>query len=287
VILLLNPLAIITIFVCIIINLTYGLVVREEIAIYSNNVSPFNEWRWLSPIALFSSSLSSSSQPSSSSPSSSSSSFVTEIVDTVTSLVSAYGYSGVFIAMLVETVFPPIPSEAILPLAGYAVFKNDGSFLDAVAVGVIGALGSTVGSIAIYMVVRKIGRYAVIKSGKYFFINSEKMTKIEEWFEKHGSKAVFLARMVPGMRELISIPAGLSKMNFAKYCIFTFAGSFLWSVTLTLIGYTFGEAWQSAVAGYTQVLTYVAILSTIGIIIIIVGYQVYRRRKRVAERRKY
>jgi len=174
--------------------------------------------------------------------------------------------------MLIETVFPPIPSEVVLPLAGYAVFNNQGGIIDAIIVGIIAGLGSTVGAIVIYLVARKIGRYAVIKYGKYIFLDEKKLAKIEEWFDRHGNKAVFLCRMAPGMRELISIPAGLSKMNIPKFTLFTFAGSLIWSVSLTIVGYTFGKTTQNWIERSSDIFNYVAIIIIVGI----VGYIVYR-----------
>jgi len=194
------------------------------------------------------------------------------LIDTITSWISAYGYAGVFLAMLIETVFPPIPSEVVLPLAGYAVFNNQGGIIDAIIVGIIAGLGSTVGAIVIYLVARKIGRYAVIKYGKYIFLDEKKLAKIEEWFDRHGNKAVFLCRMAPGMRELISIPAGLSKMNIPKFTLFTFAGSLIWSVSLTIVGYTFGKTTQNWIERSSDIFNYVAIIIIVGI----VGYIVYR-----------
>jgi membrane protein DedA with SNARE-associated domain len=194
------------------------------------------------------------------------------LIDTITSWISAYGYAGVFLAMLIETVFPPIPSEVVLPLAGYAVFNNQGGIIDAIIVGIIAGLGSTVGAIVIYLVARKIGRYAVIKYGKYIFLDEKKLAKIEEWFDRHGTKAVFLCRMAPGMRELISIPAGLSKMNIPKFTVFTFAGSLIWSISLTIVGYTFGKTTQNWIESSSAIFNYVAIIIIVGI----VGYIVYR-----------
>lgn len=194
------------------------------------------------------------------------------LIDIITSWISAYGYAGVFLAMLIETVFPPIPSEVVLPLAGYAVFNNHGGIIDAIIVGIIAGLGSTVGAIVIYLVARKIGRYAVIKYGKYIFLDEKKLAKIEEWFDRHGTKAVFLCRMAPGMRELISIPAGLSKMNIPKFTVFTFAGSLIWSISLTIVGYTFGKTTQNWIESSSAIFNYVAIIIIVGI----VGYIVFR-----------
>ena len=101
--------------------------------------------------------------------------YFTLLIDAITSWISAYGYAGVFLAMLIETIFPPIPSEVVLPLAGYAVFNNHGGIIDAIVVGIIAGLGSTVGATVIYLVVRKLGRYAVIKYGKYIFLDNKKL----------------------------------------------------------------------------------------------------------------
>jgi len=192
------------------------------------------------------------------------------LIDVITSWISAYGYVGVFLAMLIETVFPPIPSEVILPLAGYTVFSSNVGIIDAIIVGIIAGLGSTVGATIIYLVVKKIGRYAVIKYGKYIFLDSKKLPKIEEWFYSHGTKAVFLCRMAPGMRELISIPAGLSGMNFPKFVVFTLAGSLIWSISLTFVGYTFGTTTQKWVESSSYVFNYTAIIIIVGIFVYIV-----------------
>ena len=154
------------------------------------------------------------------------------LIDAITSWISPYGYAGVFLAMLIQTVFPPIPSEVVLPLAGYAV----------------------------------------IKYGKYIFLDNKKLTKIEEWFDRHGTKAVFLCRMAPGMRELISIPAGLSSMNFLKFIVFTFAGSLIWSISLTFVGYTFGKTTQEWIESSSYIFNYIAIIIIVGIF----GYIIYR-----------
>src|SRR5215210_574321 len=200
---------------------------------------------------------------------------ISSIMDTVSQWVGAYGYAGVFMAMLIETIFPPIPSELVLPLAGYSAFYNGATIFETIIVGFIATLGSTTGAIAIYLVVRKMGRYAVSKFGKYILINQDKLEKIEKWFDKHGTKAVFLARMTPGMRELISIPAGLSKMNFIKYVIFTFAGSLIWSISLTLLGYFFGDKVLGQNDGsnnLSHIFNYVAII----VIFSLVGFIIYK-----------
>jgi len=197
---------------------------------------------------------------------------ISSIMGIVSQWVGAYGYAGVFMAMLIETIFPPIPSELVLPLAGYSAFNNGATLFETIIVGFIATLGSTTGAIVIYLLARKMGRYAVPKFGKYILIDQDKLEKIEKWFEKHGTKAVFFARMTPGMRELISIPAGLSKMNFIKYVVFTFAGSLIWSTSLTLLGYFFGTkvlGQNNGSNNISQIFNYVAIIVILSLVVII------------------
>ncbi|MGI0089867.1 MAG: DedA family protein [Nitrosopumilaceae archaeon] len=143
---------------------------------------------------------------------------------------------------MIETVFPPIPSEAIFPLAGYIVSQNKMPFIHVIGLGITGAGGSTIGAFAIYLIALKLGRTVLTRYLKYAHINETRLMKVDSWFAKHGDKAVLFGRMVPGLRELISIPAGVLKMRIDKFLVFTFVGSCVWSVSLTFAGYYFGVA---------------------------------------------
>jgi len=167
---------------------------------------------------------------------------IESFVQWVISLVSDHLYAGIFTAALIETIFPPIPSEAIFPLAGYLVSQNGMPFIHVIGIGVTGAAGSTVGAFGIYLITLKLGRVALIRYLKYARINESQLVRVENWFAKHGVKAVFFGRMVPGIRELISIPAGVLKMRLDKFLIFTFLGSCVWSISLSFAGYYFGVA---------------------------------------------
>ena len=163
-------------------------------------------------------------------------------VQWVISLVSDYLYAGIFTAALLETIFPPIPSEVIFPLAGYVASQNNMSFIHAILLGITGAAGSTVGALVIYFVALKLGREGLAKYLKYARITDDHLKKVDRWFAHHGEKVVLFGRMVPGIRELVSIPAGFLKMNIMKFLIFTFVGSSVWGVSLSLAGYYFGAA---------------------------------------------
>jgi membrane protein DedA with SNARE-associated domain len=155
-------------------------------------------------------------------------------------LVSEYLYAGVFAAAIIETIFPPVPTVAVFPIAGFVASQNGMNLAEVVGLGVAGGAGATIGSTAIYLIAAKLGRIVLLRYLKYAKISDEKLAKIERWFEKHGDKAVFFGRMVPMLREMISIPAGLLRMKPIKFIIYTFCGSCVWSVSLTLVGYYFG-----------------------------------------------
>lgn len=165
---------------------------------------------------------------------------VQSIIQFVSSLVSEYLYLGVFIAAIIETVFPPIPTMAVFPLAGYLASQSHMSLAEVIGLGIAGGTGATIGSTVIYIVCIKLGRVVLLRYLRYARITDERLAKIEKWFEIHGDKAVFFGRMVPVMREMVSIPAGLLGMRPFRFLTYTFAGSCVWSIALTLVGYYFG-----------------------------------------------
>jgi membrane protein DedA with SNARE-associated domain len=155
-------------------------------------------------------------------------------------LISDYLYTGVFAAGIIETVFPPVPTMAIFPFAGYIASQNNMTLFEVIGLGFVGGIGATIGSTVIYLICIKLGRVALLRYLKYTRISEERLAKIERWFEKHGEKVVFFGRMVPVLREMVSIPAGLFGMKPLKFMTYTFGGSCVWSIALTLVGYYFG-----------------------------------------------
>ncbi len=203
-------------------------------------------------------------------PTSSSSSWVSNIISILTAWIADYGYPAVFAAALLETIFPPIPSEIVFPLAGFTAYNRQLGLENAIGMAAVGALGSTLGAIAIYYASLKAGKAAIIRYGKYVRVGTKEIEKAEKWFEKHGELAVFLGRMAPGVREIISIPAGISKMNITKFVLFTFAGSLIWSVMLSLAGYYGGTAWSQLSESLSSILGIVSAIIVAGIIAFIV-----------------
>ncbi|MDQ4014332.1 MAG: DedA family protein [Thermoproteota archaeon] len=202
------------------------------------------------------------------------------ILDAISGLIAEYGYPAVFAAAFLEMIFPPIPSEVVFPLVGF-IAQNRGLGLEnTIGMATVGALGSTAGAVVIYFVSAKVGRIAIVRFGKRVRIREQEIEKAERWFEKYGSIAVFTARMIPGIREIISIPAGIGQMNLAKFVAYTFAGSLLWCTILTLTGYYLGEAWSS----FSEQASYAfTIVTFIVIAVIVAGVGLwYSRRKRAS-----
>ena len=163
-------------------------------------------------------------------------------VEWVTTLLAEYLYAGVFIAALIETIIPPIPTMAVFPTAGFLASQNNFELYQVILLGIIGGLGASIGSTVIYLIALKLGRVALLRYLRYVKVSEKKLTRVENWFQKYGDKAVLFGRMVPVFREMVSIPAGLLKMKFAKFLTYTILGSCGWSITLILVGYYFGNA---------------------------------------------
>jgi membrane protein DedA with SNARE-associated domain len=205
------------------------------------------------------------------------------IVDAISTLIGEYGYPAVFAAAFLEVIFPPIPSEVIFPLVGF-IAQNRGLGLEnTIGMATVGALGSTVGAVLIFFVSARVGRTAIMHFGKRVRISEQEIEKAERWFERYGSVAVFTARMIPGIREIISIPAGISRMNIAKFVGYTFAGSLLWCIILTLVGYYLGEAWRNFSDQLSSAFSIITLILITAIAIAVTGFWYSRRRRASAK----
>jgi membrane protein DedA with SNARE-associated domain len=151
------------------------------------------------------------------------------------------GYAGLLLLMLAETVFPPIPSEAILPLAGYLVEQGDFQFL---GVLVTSTLGSVVGAMVLYELARHGGRPFATRFLRFARLDEAKLDEAEAWFATRGPLVVLFGRCVPGVRSLVSLPAGLLRMPRWEYLLFTTLGSAVWNTVLIGAGYLLGTQWE-------------------------------------------
>ncbi|MEW6541494.1 MAG: DedA family protein [Bacillota bacterium] len=159
----------------------------------------------------------------------------------LTEAVAALGYWGVAIGMALESANIPLPSEIILPFGGFLASQGHLSFWGVVLAGTI---GGTAGSSVSYFIGSVGGRPLVLRYGRYVGLGPEKLNLADRWFARYGEATVFLTRLVPVVRTFISLPAGISRMNFKRFVVYTFAGSLLWSIALTYVGFALGENWH-------------------------------------------
>jgi membrane protein DedA with SNARE-associated domain len=148
------------------------------------------------------------------------------------------GYPGIFLLMAMESSVIPIPSELVMPPAGYLAQQGQMNMLFAI---LCGTAGSLIGAYANYFAAHYLGRPLLLKYGKYVFITEEKFAKVEGFFLRHGEVSTFIGRLLPVVRHLISLPAGLAGMNHLKFSLYTLLGAGLWVTVLTCIGYVIGS----------------------------------------------
>ncbi|MCQ4319479.1 DedA family protein [Stutzerimonas stutzeri] len=200
--------------------------------------------------------------------------------DKIVEIVSALGYVGVFLLMLLENIFPPIPSELIMPLAGFVAARGDLNFI---AVILVGTAGSVVGALPWYYAGATLGqkrmKHFAARWGPWLTLSPEDVDKASDWFDRHGKSAVFFGRLIPTVRTLISVPAGIAGMSMTKFLIYSTLGSLIWTALLALAGYLLESQYQ-------RVSEYLNPVST-AIVVLMVLYYLYRLiRQRFASKKQ-
>lgn len=170
--------------------------------------------------------------------------------------VGHYGSLAVFILMTLESVCIPIPSEAVMPYAGYLAFTHQMSFVTAV---VVATIANVFGGLIAYYIGKTGGRAFILRYGRYILLNEHHLTRAEQWFAHRGEITVFLARLLPGLRTFISLPAGIAKMPLGRFLIYSALGSLPWNFALVWGGFQLGKHWDS-VGTYIKPLTYFAVI---------------------------
>lgn len=197
------------------------------------------------------------------------------LTEWIISIMEQLGYLGIALLMFLDNVFPPIPSEIIMPSAGYTASQGE---LLLTGVIIAGCIGSLVAAALLYWVGYKFNHEAIFRFvdryGKYLFIKSEDVKKALQWFEQYGHRIVFFGRMIPAVRSLISIPAGMSRMPFLKFMFYSSLGTIIWTTFLACVGFYFGENQALMHQIFSQV-GYVIIT----IVVLVLLWHIYRKLK--------
>jgi membrane protein DedA with SNARE-associated domain len=192
----------------------------------------------------------------------------------ITNTMQSLGYLGIALLMFLENLFPPIPSELIMPLAGFTVSQGNMQFIPAVLAGIV---GTVLGAFPWYYIGKVVSEERLEqladKYGKWITVSSKDIRKANEWFNKHGSKAVFFGRLVPGVRTLISLPAGLNNMPLVAFVLYSTLGTTIWVSFLTAAGYFLGD-------NYELVDEWLAPVSKIVLLILVIWFVIWVVRKR-------
>jgi len=159
----------------------------------------------------------------------------------IVAVISALGYWGVILLMAIESACIPLPSEIIMPFAGYLVSRGE---MNLWGVGIAGAVGCVLGSLVAYWVGMYGGRPVIEKYGRYVLISRQDLELADRWFSRYGEAIIFTSRMLPAVRTFIAFPAGVARMNLTRFIVYTFAGSLPWCLGLAYVGQKLGEKWN-------------------------------------------
>jgi len=198
------------------------------------------------------------------------------LVNNVTELISAIGYWGIFFLMALESTMFPLPSELVMPFAGFLVANGTFEFLTVLVASTLGCLA---GSLFSYYLGYYGGIPFVRKFGKYFLMDEKLLKKSEKWFAKRGDITILIGRFIPGIRHVISIPAGVGKMNLLEFSMFTVIGAGAWNAILIWLGYLLEKNWQ-LVYHYTEYIDLAIIFILFIAVVYYISYVLSERKKR-------
>jgi membrane protein DedA with SNARE-associated domain len=205
------------------------------------------------------------------------------ILDFIESIYNFMQWPGVVLMMAIESACIPLPSEIIMPLAGWLLIKNQNlPVVWVLLAGLFGAIGNVIGSVVAYEIGLWGGRPLLNKYGKYVLISRHDLDRADYWFQRYGSISIFVSRLLPAVRTFISLPAGIAKMNRFKFILYSFAGSLIWSIGLAYAGYLIGEHWEAirtAMRPFDWLI--------ISIVLAAIGYYIYRHVKRLKNEAKH
>jgi membrane protein DedA with SNARE-associated domain len=192
-----------------------------------------------------------------------------------TQVIGSIGYVGVFLLMVAESMFLPVPSEAVMPFAGFAIAEHTLSWAGVIA---FATLGSIVGSLIGYMIGKLGGRPFVDRFGKYVLLDQTDLAATDRFFTRRGGITILVARFIPVVRHLISIPAGIGSMRLLPFCAFTIVGAGIWNAFLAWCGFVLQKNW-SVILRYSHIIDIVVVVILAGLIVLYVVRHLMRRRR--------
>ncbi len=185
-----------------------------------------------------------------------------DIIQTIVATVGAWGYTGIFLMMALESSFFPFPSEVVMIPAGYLAYKGEMNLVLAILAGIGGSLA---GALVNYWLAMKLGRPFLLRYGKYILFKEHSLQRMEDFFARHGHISTFTGRLIPAVRQYISLPAGLARMHLAVFSFYTSLGAGIWVTILAVLGYTLGHN-EEAIRNNLHLIT----LFTLGAVAVIV-----------------
>lgn len=201
---------------------------------------------------------------------------ITEIlIEYITQFIALTGYVGIFLLMTLESMIAPVPSEGVMPFAGFLI--SDGQ-LTWIGVLIASTLGSLAGSLASYYMGRYLGEPFILKFGKYLLLNKEHLESTEKFFAKYGQGTVFISRFIPVVRHFISIPAGIAKMSISKFLLYTVVGATLWNMFLAYVGFRLRDNWNT-IKHYSEWLDIVVLAAILFAVVYFITKQLKKRKK--------
>jgi len=186
---------------------------------------------------------------------------VTALVTWLVNTVGKMGYTGILFLMFLESSFFPFPSEVVIPPAGFLASQGRMNLFMVILMGII---GSILGALFNYWISLRLGRPFFEKYGKYFLVSEKTLDKAEKYFRDHGHISTFIGRLIPGIRQYISLPAGVARMKLLPFCIFTGIGAGIWVVILALLGYLIGNN-QDLIEEYLHQITLILLMVCLGL----------------------
>jgi membrane protein DedA with SNARE-associated domain len=187
---------------------------------------------------------------------------ILNIIEFITQLISSWGYAGIYITMTLESTLIPIPSEIVIPFAGFLAYMGE---MNIWLIVLVSSFANLTGSIIAYEIGKYLGRGFIERYGKYVLLNMKHVELVERWFDRYGSLTVLFSRMLPVVRTVNALPAGIGKMNFPKFCLYTFVGSIPWNLALVLVGYLLKENW-SILEKYSLYIDILAVFVAVAVI---------------------